>query len=762
MFRLSGGPWACGFPSSYKFMASSEFMASSTFMATSMFMMFMAASPWVLADPVGSPAADPATGDAPVGELSPIQVTAKHLNEARNAIETQTGASTYTIDRAAIEAIPGGQNNQLNEVLLQAPGVVQDSFGQIHVRGDHNDLQYRLNGIILPEGISVFSQTLSPWLVSSLKLITGALPAEYGLRTAGIIDLSTNSGSLEPGGTVSVYAGSHSTFQPSAEYGGSNDKYTYYLTADYKESDLGIESPDGRSNPLHDHSRQEHAFGYWEDILDSSNRVSLIVGLSDEEFQIPNQQGLEPTLGLDVLGQTQYLSNDLSEQQHELAEYAIVTWQHSQGALDWQSSVSARYTSLHFAPDVDGDLLYDGIAQDAFKQDVAIAWQTDAAYKWNDAHTVRSGFYYQHDASTSSTASQVLPINPTQVNPNYPDGVPTSDVPITVTQNGNQAQEIESIYLQDEWLALAPFTINYGLRFDHYSAYSSGSQLSPRINGVWEFDTGTTLHGGYSRYFTPPPFELVGAETFTLFAGTTALPPGSVTRDTAPVAERSNYYDLGVEQKLLDKTLTLGVDSFYKQSQNLIDEGQFGAPIILTPFNYRWGLIGGIELSVNYTIKNFSAYLNSAWQAAHGKGVESAQFNFAPQQLAYIATHYIALDHEARASSSGGVAYQFSGAGWSGTRISVDEIFGTGLREDLVYPDGFVVPNGTHTPSYLQVNLGLSHDFAVPGAGAVTARFDVVNVGDKVYQIRSGNGIGVFAPQYGQRRGFFGGLAWKF
>jgi outer membrane receptor for ferrienterochelin and colicins len=120
------------------------------------------------------------------------------LNEARSTIETQTGASTYTIDSQAIAAMPGGENAQLNQVLLQAPDVVQDSFGQIHVRADHNDLQYRLNGIILPEGISVFSQTLSPWLISSLKLITGALPAEYGLRTAGIIDLSTNSGCCSP------------------------------------------------------------------------------------------------------------------------------------------------------------------------------------------------------------------------------------------------------------------------------------------------------------------------------------------------------------------------------------------------------------------------------------------------------------------------------------------------------------------------------------------------------------------------------------
>ena len=75
----------------------------------------------------------------------------------------------------------------------------QDSFGQIHIRGEHNGLQYRLNGIILPEGISVFGQTLDPRLISSMKLITGALPAEYGLRTAGIIDITTKSGLLAAG-----------------------------------------------------------------------------------------------------------------------------------------------------------------------------------------------------------------------------------------------------------------------------------------------------------------------------------------------------------------------------------------------------------------------------------------------------------------------------------------------------------------------------------------------------------------------------------
>jgi len=693
-------------------------------------------------------AADEATSTSSDLTLDMVVVTAQRLNEKRAEIETQTGASTYTIDDAAIAASPGGGNLLLNQVLLQAPDVVQDSFGQIHVRGDHNDLQYRLNGIILPEGISVFGQSLSPRLISSMSLITGALPAEYGLRTAGIIDMTTSNGLSEPGGTVSLYGGSHQTFEPSAEYGGRDGSLSYFVTADMVRNDLGIESPDGSSDPLHDHSTQIHAFGYFEDILDADNRLSLILGAFNGQYQIPNQRGLQPLLGLEVNGQTNFLSNNLNENQHEMTQYAIVSWQHAQGDLDWQSSVTARYTSLDFEPDWVGDLLYNGIAQNAFKEDTAFGWQTDGAYHLNDAHTLRAGLYLQHDNAVSDTTSQVLPINAA--------GIQTNDIPLAIPDNGQQTQWLESAYLQDEWKPLSNLTINYGLRADHYNAYSYGGQISPRLNVVWQAPTGTTVHAGYSRYFTPPPFELIASETFTKFAGTTAVPPGTVTTDTPPAAERADYYDLGVQQKLLEKALTLGIDSYYEPSLHLIDEGQFGAPIILTPFNYHTGRISGIEFTANYAINNFSAYSNLAFQSAKAKQIESSQFSFSAAQLAYIADYYIHLDHEERVSASSGVSYL-----WLGTRFSADMIFGTGLRQDLTLAT-YTIPNGDHTPSYTDFNLGLSHAFKFEHTGALTARFDVINLFDKSYEIRSGTGIGVFAPQYGARRGVFFGLAKDF
>jgi len=700
----------------------------------------------------GSEAAapDPSGSGASTPDVDEVVVIAQRLNEARNGIQTQTGASIYTINEAAIASQPGGDNQLLNQVIMQAPDVAQDSFGQFHVRGEHNGLQYRLNGIILPEGISVFGQSLDPRLISSLTLVTGALPAEYGLRTAGIIDLKTKSGVIDPGGSVSIYGGSHGTVAPSFSYGGSTGRLNYFVSGSFLRNDLGIESPDGSSNPIHDHTKQYHGFGYFEYILDEANRVSAVLSTSTGNFQIPQRSGQTPGLTnadgtpLAVNGQTTYPSEALNENQRELNHFAVLSWQHSQGALDVQTSVNARYSSLHFTPDPLGDVLFTGVAQDAYKQNVAYALQSDAAYKLDEMHTLRGGVFLQSDHSKSLTTSQVIALDATT-------GIQTSDVPITVVDNTYKTEWIESLYLQDEWKVIPSLTFNYGLRFDKFTAYTAAHQVSPRFNAVWQALDDTTVHLGYSRYLSPPPFEVVGSETISKFLNTTAAP--GVTVANSPLAEQANYYDVGVQQKITQQ-LTVGLDTYYKQSHNLIDEGQFGAPIILTPFNYTYGKQYGAEITANFTEEGFNAYLNLAYQSAKGKNFASSQFNFSQDDLAYVASHYIHLDHEQQFTASGGVSYL-----WNHTTFSADFLEGSGLRASLTLPDGTTVPNGDHLPYYTQINLGVNHIFHFTESSTLTARIDLINALDKVYQIRNGTGVGVGAPQFGPRRGLFFGIS---
>jgi outer membrane receptor for ferrienterochelin and colicins len=580
--------------------------------------------------------------------------------------------------------------------------------------------------------------------------VTGALPAEYGLRTAGIIDITTKSGIQTQGGALSLYGGSHGEIEPSFAYGGGSGSFSYFVSGDFLRNDLGIESPDGSSNPIHDHTTQYHGFGYFENILNEENRVALMLGSSIGKFQIPNLDDKAPPLGLNDDGAVAYPSQDLNENQREVTQFGALSWQHSAGAFDIQTSLIARYSSLTFIPDPLGDLLFTGIAQDAYKQNVAYAAQSDGAYQLNDSHTIRGGVFLQTDHSISETTSEVFLTDDS--------GVQTSDIPTGIVDNGSATEWIYSAYLQDEWKWQPNFTVNYGLRFDRFTAYTSASQASPRLNAVWQMVPDTTLHAGYSRYLSPPPFELVGAKDVASFQNTTAPPlsPGAA----APLPERANYYDLGLQQRI-NRKFTIGVDTYDKQSANLIDEGQFGAPIILTPFNYRYGRQYGAEFTANYTAKDLSAYLNLAVQSAKGKQIDSAQFNFTATDLEYIANNYIHLDHEQQHTASGGVSYL-----WYGTRFSADFLLGSGLRADLDLPTGVMtayggsdIPNGAHLPYYTQVNTGVTHRFELPGAGTLTARFDAVNVFDKAYEIRNGTGVGVGAPQFGPRRGLFFGLS---
>ena len=685
-----------------------------------------------------SPAVADGLPDAPSTE--DITVIGKKLDDARNGIQTQTGASTYAIDAQALDDQPGGTNNPLNQVLLQAPGVAQDSFGQIHIRGEHNNLQYRLNGIILPEGISVFGQTLNPRLADQVELITGALPAEYGLRTAGIIDIRTRDGGIEPGGSVSLYGGSHGTLEPSVEFGGAAGSIRYFVSGDYLQSGLGIESPDGRSDPLHDRTRQGQGFGYFEDIIDPSSRVALILGTSREQFQIPDQPGQTPQLGLTVNGRTDFPSDRLDENQRELTHYGVLSYLRSQESFDAQVSLFGRYSSLYFTPDPLGDLLYDGIAQTAYKRDIAGGIQAEGAYHLSDRHTLRAGIIIEGDRATSNTTSLVLPTDAA--------GLQTSDVPEKILDDGGKTAWTYSVYLQDEWKLLDSLTLNYGGRFDLVDAFTHENQLSPRLNLVWTPTDTTTVHAGYARYFTPPPFELVGGETVAKFANTTAA--SAIATDAVSRAEKADYFDLGISQKLLPG-LTVGLDAYYKNDRNLIDEGQFGAPIILTPFDYAQGRQYGAELSATYRHGPLTAYGNFAANLAEGRDIVSSQFSFQPDDLAFIGSHFIHLDHDQTYSASAGVSYRIGE-----TRLSADLLYGSGLRADGDFP------NSHSLPDYVQVNLGVGRTFDLPAVGALALRIDVVNAFDEKYEIRDGTGVGVGAPQFGPRRGFFAGLTKSF
>jgi hypothetical protein len=670
-----------------------------------------------------------------------LDIIAKQLDVARGQIQPSLGASVYEFRRDTIETQPQGDNAPFNQVLLQAPGVAQDSFGQLHVRNDHANLQFRINGVQLPEGINVFGQALETRLANSVSLITGALPAQYGFRTAGIIDIETKTGRLDPGGSISMYGGSRGWLQPSFEYGGQVGPVDYFITGEFLHNEIGIENPAGSTNAIHDVTDQQRGFAYISGILDPTTRLTAILGTSRGQYQIPNRPG-QATNGLVVNGVTDFDSSQLNENQREITHYAIGALQKKLDDADVQLSVFSRYSSLYFAPDPLGDLLFNGLAQNAYRRSIATGTQGDGSYRLTPDHTLRTGFFIEGERSTSATNSLVLPL--------ADDGSQLSDQPINITDSSGKTGWLYGVYLQDEWKIVPSVTVNFGARFDLVDAFTHEHQLSPRLNVVWQPTETTTFHAGYARYFTPPPFELVGQTSIGLFANTSAAP--AVIADSAVKAERDHYFDIGASQIVLPG-LKVGVDGYYKIEKNLVDEGQFGAPIILTPFNYARGYAEGLELTTSYDIDNWSMYANFAVSKNQGEDIISSQFNFSPDDLAFIANHFIYTDHNQTYTASAGVAYTIPSIK---TRLSASMLFGSGLRASTTGP------NSASLPDYEQVNLSVVQKLDTGMFQGLEVRLDVINLFDRVYEIRNGTGVGVGAPQFGPRRTILAGLTQRF
>ena len=174
----------------------------------------------------------------------------------------------------------------------------------------------------------------------------------------------------------------------------------------------------------------------------------------------------------------------------------------------------------------------------------------------------------------------------------------------------------------------------------------------------------------------------------------------------------------------------MGVDGYYKEARNQLDDGLFGQTLILSAFNYDEGEVYGVEFTGTYTTGGFSTYANVAYSVAQGENWNSAQFLFDPADPAYVKNHWIYLDHDQRVTGTFGASYLFKESPRTSTRVYVDALYGSGFRTDSTDSSGNTIPNGGSVPAYYSVNLGAEQSFKIQNKQILKARLDVVNVTD--------------------------------
>ena len=561
-----------------------------------------------------------------------------------------TTSSATQIQREDIQARPRGDSASVNEILATQPGFVYDSLGQLYVRGNHANLQYQLDGVQLPDSVSgLFGQFLSPKLVENIEVITGGLPAEYGQRLAGVVNLNSRRPPPEGEGQAELLYGSFNTWTPSAFWGQKLGSVSYMTGGSLTWTDRGLDPPNPTSY-LHDQSQQGRVFAKVDVDLGDRDHLSTLVSYSHNRFQIP----LDPTLQPGATEPDQYgnppppyLPPDTQQTETENDLFGIVSYRHDLDAArslriaGYVRHSTAKFfgdpehalgTTQELCPAGSTDPLDCPGASNVNRRADHVGLVADYLQRLGDQHTLKFGLSV--DQLWGRTA--------------YDAYARTFEQPPEFARLGQGADEptatLGGAYAQDRY-TLGKLTLTGGLRVDLQSATpGAGSNrvtdegLSPRLGAAWAFTPDVVAHAFFGLLWIPPSVTDVAAGA--RLSG--KLPPDQpIPYDLRP--EKDRYAEVGLSARII-RAVTLGLTLWGRLSTDQLDETEIGNTGITTPFNYAEGRAGGIEATVDAVItQKLTAFGNVSFGAAQGKGISSATYLFDQADLQNTA--WQTLDH---------------------------------------------------------------------------------------------------------------------
>jgi hypothetical protein len=657
-----------------------------------------------------------------------------------------TGANDYAVTARDIDALPAGDISPITDVLTHMPGVAIDQNQQIHIRNTEGpQFQYQINGVLIPFDINTnppFISMINPMFVKQLDLLDGVLPARYSYATGGVVDIRTKDGCEQSGGDVSVTTGQRSTFTPSFQYAACTGGLSSYVSLLYNQSNRAFDSATPDPDAIHDRTQSGQAFGFFAYPIDSTMKMTLLLSGASSTNQLPNVPDLDPEF---LLAGVPNPPNSAAIGSHlDFGDYlAVVSLIGTPSSeLNYQIAYSEHGISQRFRPDPVGELVYQGVASTASHIDHDHTLQGDLTDSLG-SHVLGTGFYFGDFLVSANDSSLVFPLNAACANT---DGcAQSSTVPTNVINNTEASNVVLGVYVNDLWQISPQWRANVGLRWDHLNGFTERGQLDPTINVIFAPAQDTTIHAGFARYFQVPSFLGISPTAQAAFANTTAAgPPGIATPDT----EDDFEWDVGIAQQWTTR-FSMSVDTFFERTHRYLDTGQFGDVPIFAPFNYNWGYIWGTEFATKYRGEHLSAYGNVTIGLNRQSGVLTGQFNFDPDELAYIQTHNITLDHQPRYGASGGMGYE-----WGQFALNLDGLYSSGLRGDFADLE--------RLPSVTQFNFSGQYSLPIPGVGVLTNRVALLNLLDRVNLIRPAEGIGIFQSSYGPRFTVFDSISLHF
>lgn len=668
--------------------------------------------------PLGFPVSIQTQDQVPTKEIY-IKVTATGIRQTGSA--AVSGGQERNGGQIKQFSAPAGAG-AANALVQNQAGVASDSNGQQHVRGEHAEITYVVDGVPLPDTLSGRQGAIVvPSTVQNLDIIEGAFAPEFGGQTAAILNVTTLAGSKKFSEDVSMDGGGFNTFDGDLTALGPLGKKGSF-TLDIQGSRTGTyqEPQQPNNETAHNSGAYYSVFSKFRYDPTKRDTLSLTLSYNPDKYQDSNRTGL-PSSYADVgqgfglfglrnangslpqqvnpggLGSAaEFLPSQQADgmdiNSSEINEFGVLSWKHQLAA---KTSTQLSITSLHSGQSVTNN--NPAVNQMGLPTDNSIEYNPDVTRNAHHTqatgnidstvghHDLKAGFLIDrqtgHESYNIGAASQLALDELAALDPGlapagaaemsggaavldvYGNPVYKATSNVIPTLLVQRQGWYDAAYIQDTWKISKRFTANYGLRYDWY--YMSENDQPTPVN---------------KELLSPRinfSYDLTKKDTlrwsYNKLFNTPPLAQGALVG--APIVpETLDQYDLSIEHQL-NPLQDLKLAYYAKQMRNQVDTGLLipGSEIgLFSAVNFQYGGVHGVELTYDlYAPKNvgWDGFMNFSYSKAAPNGLDNTG---AP------APEY--NDHDQRDTLGAGLAYTWANKATAAVVYS----YGSGLASSVV------------------------------------------------------------------------------
>jgi hypothetical protein len=622
------------------------------------------------------------------------------------SVDVQEGSQIF--EGATYHAPPVARMTQL--VQQNIAGATRAPTGEVHVRGQHGEFTYYVDGVPIPLGVfGGLNEVVDPKVIDRATFYTGGFPAEYGGQMAAVVDVQNS----VPAGRfhldASTYIGSYLTKRDSLSgsrlgafrainSNGQNlsvsdhiGSFGYFLSGSRQETDRRIDQP--VPELFHDHGFDYFLYGKLHYLIDEKQYLTMNLNYGVTQTDVPYDS-------------TEGIRND--EQRTYNAFQTLSYFRTFSDQIDNESNLLVALYAR------EGGLRYTPSLNDEPKQFIGNDTLNGYVVDENRAFTTL-GVRTKYDLRISHQLGLAagLDLNSTTGTEDF--NFRSTEVPGPRTTSNFSGSDL-GLFAQSEWHPAEWTRLDLGVRYDQHIApdVPLQSQASPRVKLSFFPDDLNTIYFYYGRLFMPTNIEGLRQIASQLGGNSGATLP-----------ERDHFYE-AVYSRNWEFGLTSKLAAFYKNVSPGLDDEALGSSAIKVNVNIANVRTTGLELALAYSDPTgpFSAYANAALIHAYGRGPVSGGFLAADSS-----SDIFDLDHDQRLAVVLGLNYQPES--WF---ANLTATYGSGLtngNDDAVFKTGlFDFNQEAHTTPAWIFNLSGGYTFDLGNGQTLESSLYITNLLD--------------------------------